>query len=655
MNAARTLTDNPIRVGRTWYFSDGTRLPVVAGGDGEEGPVVVPDDLSVLSPADLTELDNQLVADFDRLADADEQDLAAMTQIAEGLQRIRAEQVKRDEQAQADQEEVDRLRGLVHPEAETPTEPEDPDNPDDGGDDPGAGDPNATPDGGDGAEAETEKEPVTAGAPPPAPRPRASASGTSARSRRPAVPEGRGAITITAAADLTGVSPGSQIDMVTVANGLHSKARALSNYSIRVPVAQFHIPHAADHIVRKNMDAEATGELLDRIAAPRTAQALIAAGGWCTPSVNSYDLLALDGQTGLLDVPTVGIERGGINIPSYIGINAADGALWTWSEDQDEAGTLIIADLDTAANVATFSTTGAHLLNVGDVINVKTNTAADGPRVITGITDADTATFDGTGLGTITNATGTALRTKGCMRIACPTWTEYRLAAYGLCIEHGNLMDRAFPELTRRYVQLVMNAHQHRMSVVNIAKIAASTNSDAVTQGVVTTDSFGRLMNAVELQIADYRSQYKVSGNVAMEVLMPTWTREMLRSDLAMRAGVDMLNVTDAQIDASFATRNARPQFLEDYKPLFGSTAAGNAPATAWPTTTEFITYPTGDFVAGNGGTIDLGVQRDSRLNATNDFTVAWTEDFSLLARRGPKARRVTVALATDGVTGCCP
>lgn len=654
MNAARTLTDTPIRVGRTWYFSDGTRLPVVAGGDGDDGPVVVPDDLSVLSPADLTALDDQLVAEFDRMADADDQDLAAMTAIAEGLQKIRAEQVKRDEQAQADQAEIDRLRDLVHPQAEeTPTEPEDPENPDDGGDDPGAGDPNATPDGGDGAQADTPKEPVTAGAAP-APRPRASAAGTSARSRRPAVPEGRGAITITAAADIAGVPNGATIDMVTVANALHSKARALSNYSAKIPVAQFHVPHAADHIIRKNMDADATAELMDRIAAPRTAQALIAAGGWCTPSVNSYDLLALDGQTGLLDVPTVGIERGGINIPSYIGINAADGALWTWSEDQDEAGTLTITDLDTATNVATFNTSAAHLLNVGDVINVHTNTAADGPRVITGITDADTATFDATGLGTITNATGTATRTKGCMRIACPTWTEYRLGAYGLCIEHGNLMDRAFPELTRRYVQLVMNAHQHRMSAINIAKITSTPNADAVTMGVVATDSFGRLMNAVDLQVEDYQSQYKISDNVAMEVLMPAWAHEMLRSDLAMRAGVDLLSISDAQIDAAFATRNARPQFLEDFHPLYGSTPAGNAPATAWPATIEFVVYPTGDFVVGNGGTIDLGVQRDSRLNATNDFTVAWTEDFSLLARRGPKARRVTVALKTDGVTGCC-
>lgn len=650
MNAARTLTDNAIRIGRTWYFSTGERMPVVAGAD-DDGPVTIPEDLTTLSPDDLDALDDQLVAEFDALADADEQDLAAMTAIAEGLQRIRAEKVAREAQREEDQRAIDALREQVHP-----AEPVDDagegegDGGDDGGDDPGEP---APPEGGtpSGAAADPAKEPVMAGGPPP--RRRASAAGTSARAPRPNVPEGRPRVTIVAAADVPGFGSGAEMDFGNVAAALHDKARGLSNKSQRVPVARFRVDFPADQRVTKGMGDEATAELLDRVTAPRTAEALVAAGGWCTPSVNSYDLLALDGQTGLLDVPGVQIERGGINVPSYIGIDSANTALWAWSEDQDSLTGLTITDLDVAAGTGTATTSVAHLLVPGDmvVINVG-NPAVDGPHTVLTVPSATTFTF--ASAATVTNATGTASRTKGCMRIACPTWTEYRLGAWGLCIEHGNLMDRSFPELTRRYVQLVMNAHAHRMSQVNLAKIASTANADAVTMGAVLTDSFGRLMNAVELQVADFRSQHKVSQNVAMEVLLPSWTREMLRSDLAMRAGVDLLNISDAQIDASFTTRGSRPQFLEDYKPLFGSTVAGNAPATAWPAATEFITYPTGDFVEGNGGTIDLGVVRDSRLNATNDFTAAWTEDFRLLARRGPKARKVTVALQTNGVTGCC-
>ena len=57
----------------------------------------------------------------------------------------------------------------------------------------------------------------------------------------------------------------------------------------------------------------------------------------------------------------------------------------------------------------------------------------------------------------------------------------------------------------------------------------------------------------------------------------------------------------------------------------------------------------------GDGGTIDLGVVRDSVLNATNDYTAAWTEQLYLVAQLGPDARKVTVNYDVNGVTGCCP
>jgi hypothetical protein len=69
----------------------------------------------------------------------------------------------------------------------------------------------------------------------------------------------------------------------------------------------------------------------------------------------------------------------------------------------------------------------------------------------------------------------------------------------------------------------------------------------------------------------------------------------------------------------------------------------------------QFLMYPAGGYVRGDGGTIDLGVVRDSVLNATNDYTAAWTEQMYLVAQLGPKAHRVTVQLAEGGYTGCCP
>jgi hypothetical protein len=76
------------------------------------------------------------------------------------------------------------------------------------------------------------------------------------------------------------------------------------------------------------------------------------------------------------------------------------------------------------------------------------------------------------------------------------------------------------------------------------------------------------------------------------------------------------------------------------------------APSTKWPATVTFLSFVSGAYVSLDGGTIDLGVVRDSTLNATNDFSAAWAETFYAVARRGPAARQYTVALTIDGKTG---
>lgn len=659
MNAARRTTARtahgaPIIVGRRWIFPDGRSVPVVAGADDDQ-----PVDLSALEkideiPAeDLDQHEANLVAEFDALLDeakdSGKPNKARMTELAEGIKKIRAEKDRRAVQDAQDAAEVEELAKSVHG-SDDGTEGEEGDDGDEGGDDAGDG----TPPGGDsdeGAKAdEGAKEPVTASSGAPAPR-GASASATAAHSKK-AAPPAAPRVTIVAAAGVPGFNVGQQLDTTQVAVALHEVAATLPDRSHKVKVARMRTPYAKNRTIGKAMSAEAGLEVIeDATKRPTSAQALVAAGGWCTPSVNLYDLFALTGQTGLLDLPSIGIERGGVNIPAYIGWDAAiSGALWVWSEDQDEATNLVIADLDIVSGVGTMNTTGAHLLAVGDVVEVNVGAAADGPRTVTSITDADTAVLDMTGVADAANLVGTGTRQKSCFEVPCTTWTEERLAAYGICIKNGNLQERAFPELTRRFVQIVMDAHAHRMSAVNLAKIRTNTHSEAVTMTSVATDVAGELLHSIDLQVADYRSEHMISANVVLEALFPTWLHAQIRANLAMRAGVDFMNVTNAQITAWFAAREVRPQFLEDYQILHTGT-----PATAFPTTVEWVLYPAGGFFEGNGGSLDLAVQRDSRLNATNDHTVAFTEDFRLLGRRGPRARRITVpTLATDGITACC-
>lgn len=69
-------------------------------------------------------------------------------------------------------------------------------------------------------------------------------------------------------------------------------------------------------------------------------RAVTAAGGWCAPSENLYDFCSYETVSGILDVPTVTIRRGGINFtkgPDYATLAANWGFLQT--EAQAEAGT----------------------------------------------------------------------------------------------------------------------------------------------------------------------------------------------------------------------------------------------------------------------------------------------------------------------------
>lgn len=119
---------------------------------------------------------------------------------------------------------------------------------------------------------------------------------------------------------------------------------------------------------------------------------------------------------------------------------------------------------------------------------------------------------------------------------------------------------------------------------------------------------------------------------------------------MAMRKGVRAENVTDAEITGWLTARSVRPQFTPDWQPLYDT-----APATEWPTDVTFAIWFTGSYISLDGGEIDLGVVRDSTLNATNDFTAAWSEQFFQVCRRGPQGREYTVPLQVDGVTACCP
>lgn len=566
-----------------------------------------PSDLTLSSDAELTDLEARGVAEFERVRaidDVDPDNLQYAMRLADDLDRIRAELRVREVRAQANAdlqrtrvgEQLAALEERVNGTTADPTA-------------------TATAVVDTGAIAEATAQGVTAalatfmldrkgnGAARPAEiarRATASLAETARHAPVPKVPEKR--LAVTASVDIPGVAHGSNL------TGIDALTDVVTRKAKSMPVTRGNpnnqlvasVRNEFEHTLDERSSPAQVKELFDYLTSPEKQQALVAGGGWCAPSEIRYDFFNIACSSGLIDLPTVGVTRGGIQFPvspsladtvnsiAFGGFAVAftnDSVPWIWSEDDDIAA-----------------------------------------------------------------ATGSP--TKPCVRVPCPSFDEERLELYGICLTAGNLADSAYPEATQHMIQLLMAAHDHAMNARLISlMVAASSAVTSITGGAATDAAAPRIYNAVGLAATDYRERFGMCLDDVLEVVLPAWVREVIRADLAWKAGVELQAVPNSEIDSYFTARNVRVQWVDDWQ-VRGSSQFGNATAmTAWPTTVDFLIYAAGTFVHGNGMSLDLGVVRDSVLNETNDHTALWSEEAHLIARVGHESRQYRVGFNVNGST----
>lgn len=399
---------------------------------------------------------------------------------------------------------------------------------------------------------------------------------------------------LTASADIPGFGAGVLLpDMAALTAATIARAKALpittrGDEAPRYPVA------ALERQFKYTLDPRATPEQINEVLTAATnPEILIAAGGWCSPSEISYDFYNLVCDDGALDLPTVGINRGGIRwpiSPSFADVTAST-ALWSWTETQDIAAV--------------------------------TGTAQSG--------------------------------TKTCGRVPCVTFDEERLHCDGICLTVGNLTEDSYPELISNFTKLLFSAHFHKMNRARINEVRALSAAYTVTNGDAGSGVVAPVLGALELQAQDYRARYAMCKDAVLEVIAPKWLRGAMRSDLRKRmgAGTDMLSVSDAYLMELIDALNLRVQWVSDYQErTTGYPGVPGVMMTAWPTTVEFMMMAPGTAVLGQGLRLDLGIIRDSVLNATNDHTAEWMEECWLIFQPGHEIRRITVNICPDGTTG---
>jgi hypothetical protein len=122
------------------------------------------------------------------------------------------------------------------------------------------------------------------------------------------------------------------------------------------------------------------------------------------------------------------------------------------------------------------------------------------------------------------------------------------------------------------------------------------------------------------------RRSYHRDYSIGWTYAAPYWLLDMIRTDIARQMPVGTLDETlalaDAAISRWFAVRGLTPVWLYDGEVADGQIFGpqGDGPALGWPDHVVQYLYPTGSWLFLDGGTLDLGIVRDSTLNSTNDF-----------------------------------
>lgn len=247
-----------------------------------------------------------------------------------------------------------------------------------------------------------------------------------------------------------------------------------------------------------------------------------------------------------------------------------------------------------------------------------------------------------------TEAQAEAGTEKVCHTIDCPPWEEVRLDAIGFCVTAPVLTNAAFPELINRVLQIGTVAHAHKVNAQIISRI--STLIGAAINWTEVGGSTSDVLDAAELQAERLRYVYSMAPGQTIEAIFPIWAKGALRADVGRRLNIENpLNVTDAAIEAWFAVRGIRVQWVYDYQPL---ATANTGTWTAWPTTLEFMMYPAGAYTKLEKDVIDLDTIYDSVGLSTNVYTAAFFEEGIAVANTCGTGVKVSVAINTQGATG---
>ena len=242
-------------------------------------------------------------------------------------------------------------------------------------------------------------------------------------------------------------------------------------------------------------------------------------------------------------------------------------------------------------------------------------------------------------------ATGTSVSSavKDSLVVAAAQETTAVADAVTLQLQFGNLATRAYPELIARHNELGLIQHAREAEQNLLSKIAAG--STAVTSTSVLGVGADFLLQ-VGRAAAHYRLRHRMDADATLRLICPVWVRDAIAADYALQMpGDNKVALSYAEIEGFLTSRGVNITWtLDGDLPSAQTSGAMNE----FGDTFVWYLFAEGTFLFLDGGTLDLGIIRDSTLVGTNDYKM-FVETFEGVARVGVESIAVTSTIQVNG------
>jgi hypothetical protein len=285
-----------------------------------------------------------------------------------------------------------------------------------------------------------------------------------------------------------------------------------------------------------------------------------------------------------------------------------------------------------------------------------------------------TASGLGSATGVWTEATDAspAGQTKPVYQVACGAEQLVYVNAIPTRVGFGNMQGRFAPEQVAANTDLAISVAAREAELELLQLMLASTKQVVPQQYLGAARD---LLATTHLLVAQYRYSHRIPDSVGFVGVFPEWAKPLLKADLLREVAHDnagsmnVWDISDAQLEAWIGSAGISNVIwtLDGVKAGTygtGGTAClnqyfglmpSNAPEPQWPNQSGdgnvqvlWMLFPEGSYQFLDGGRLDLGVIRDSTLDATNDYET-FVETFESVAFRGIEAYQVQQPVKPTG------